>query len=82
MSDFLTGNWPCCAIALQTPAQLEEIYGRASSQAIIGNCATRVIFAEHDPEISEKISKSLGGRTKLKNTKKGSPTELMKLEMV
>ena len=50
----------CALIALQSPAQLEEIYGRASSQAIIGNCATRVIFAEHDPEISEKISKSLG----------------------
>lgn len=50
----------CGIFALQSPAQLEEIYGRFSSQTIIGNCATRIIFAEHDPEIAKRISNSLG----------------------
>lgn len=50
----------CGLLALQSPSQLEEIYGRALAQTIIGNCATRVIFAEHDPEVAEKISKTLG----------------------
>jgi type IV secretory pathway TraG/TraD family ATPase VirD4 len=50
----------CGLLALQSPSQLEEIYGRASAQTIIGNCATRIIFAEHDPEIAERISRSLG----------------------
>ena len=26
----------------------------------MGNCGTRVVFAEHDPEISKAISRSLG----------------------
>lgn len=50
----------CGLFALQTPAQLEEIYGRSVTQTIIGNCATRIIFAELDPEVSQRISKSLG----------------------
>ena len=49
----------CGLLALQSPSQLEEIYGK-TAQTIIGNCATRIIFAEHDPEISERISRSLG----------------------
>ena len=50
----------CGLFALQSPAQLEKIYGRSSAHTIIGNCSTRVIFAEHDPEISKAISLSLG----------------------
>ena len=50
------------ACLLCCPSQLEEIYGRASAHPLMGNCATRVIFAEHDPEIAERISKSLGER--------------------
>jgi type IV conjugative transfer system coupling protein TraD len=50
----------CALLALQSPSQLEEIYGKSTTQAIFGNCATRIIFAEHDAETSEKIAKSLG----------------------
>ena len=52
----------CGLLAMQSPSQLEEIYGRASAHTLMGNCATRIIFAEHDPEIAERISKSLGER--------------------
>ena len=54
------GNGGCGLFALQSPAQMEEVYGRAAAQTIIGNCGTRVIFSEHDPEVAAKISRSLG----------------------
>lgn len=50
----------CGLLALQSPSQLEEIYGRALAHTIIGNCSTRIIFAEYDPEIAERISRTLG----------------------
>ncbi len=50
----------CGLFALQSPSQLEEIYGRATAQTIIGNCGTRVIFSEYDPEVADKISRSIG----------------------
>lgn len=50
----------CGLLAIQSPAQLEELYGRAAAQTIIGNCNTRLIFSEHDPEIAAKISRSIG----------------------
>lgn len=52
----------CALLALQSPAQLEAIYGREITQTIIGNCATKIVFAEQDPEIAEKISKAFGER--------------------
>ena len=50
----------CGLLALQSPAQLEEIYGKSFAQTVMGNCGTKVIFAEHDPEIAARISKALG----------------------
>ena len=52
----------CGIITLQSPAQLENIYGREVSKIIIGNTATKVIFRERDPEIAERISKAFGDR--------------------
>ncbi len=39
---------------------MESIYGRDVTKTIIGNTLTKVIFAEQDPEIAERISKSFG----------------------
>lgn len=50
----------CGILSLQSPSQLESIYGRESTKTIIGNTLTKVIFAEQDPEIAERISKSFG----------------------
>lgn len=50
----------CAILSLQSPAQLEAIYGRESTQTIIGNCATKIVFSEQDPEIAEKISRAFG----------------------
>lgn len=52
----------CGVISLQSPAQLENIYGREVSKVIIGNTATKVIFRERDPEIAEQISRAFGER--------------------
>jgi len=52
----------CAVISLQSPAQLENIYGREVSKIIIGNTATKIIFRERDPEIAERISKAFGER--------------------
>ena len=52
----------CAVLSLQSPAQLEAIYGRDSAQTIFGNCATKVVFSEQDPEISERIARAFGER--------------------
>lgn len=50
----------CALLALQSPAQLEIIYGREMTKVILGNCGTRIAFAEQDPEIAARISKTFG----------------------
>ncbi len=50
----------CALIALQSPAQLEAIYGREGARIISGQCATKVVFAEYDAETAERISKLFG----------------------
>lgn len=52
----------CGVIVLQTPAQLEEIYGREMSQIITANTGTKVIFQEDDPVIADRISRAFGER--------------------
>lgn len=52
----------CALLAVQSPAQLEGIYGAQSSKVIIGNCSTRVAFFDQDPEIASRISKTFGER--------------------
>lgn len=50
----------CCVLSLQSPAQIENIYGREVTQMIIGNTATKVVFSEQDPEVAARISKAFG----------------------
>lgn len=50
----------CGVLALQSPSQIETIYGRELTNTIIGNTATKIVFSEHDPVIAERISKSFG----------------------
>lgn len=50
----------CGLLAIQSPAQLETIYGRDVTSTLLGNCATRVAFAEYDAMIAERISKTFG----------------------
>ncbi len=50
----------CMLLAVQSLAHLEMIYGRDATRIIIGNCATRVAFAEQDPEMAARISKTFG----------------------
>jgi type IV secretory pathway TraG/TraD family ATPase VirD4 len=52
----------CGVISLQSPSQLESIYGHDKAKTIMGNCATKIVFAENDPEISARISKVFGER--------------------
>jgi type IV conjugative transfer system coupling protein TraD len=50
----------CGLFAFQSPAQIEAIYGQAIAKTIVGNCMTKIVFAEQDPEIAEMISRSFG----------------------
>ena len=52
----------CGLFAIQSPAQLENIYGWKQAQVIIANCLTKVVFAEQDPKIAEEISKVFGSK--------------------
>jgi len=50
----------CGILAIQSPSQLEAIYGKEITRTIIGNVGTRIAFAEYDPEIAQLISRSFG----------------------
>ncbi len=50
----------CALLAIQSPAQLDTIYGISTSKILMGNCATRIVFAEQSSEIAYQISKSFG----------------------
>jgi type IV conjugative transfer system coupling protein TraD len=52
----------CALLAIQSPAQLEMIYGHHNTRVIIGNCATKVSFFEQDPTIAKQISQIFGER--------------------
>lgn len=52
----------CGIFAYQSPAQLEAIYGSSITKTIIGNCMTKIVFSEQDPEIATLISKAFGER--------------------
>lgn len=52
----------CALLALQSLAQLETLYGKDVSKTIVGNCATKIAFAEQHHEIAEKISRAFGQR--------------------
>ncbi len=60
----------CAALAIQSPAQLEEIYGREKTRTILGNCNTRIAFVENDPETANSISK-IFGESELIETQEG-----------
>ncbi len=63
LENFLTESRKfggCGLLALQSPAQLETIYGRTTTSTILGNCATRIAFAEYDALTAERIAKSFG----------------------
>lgn len=60
----------CGVLALQGLSQLENIYGNHSTKTIIGNCSTKIIFSEQDPEIATRISKMFGEQ-ELKETNEG-----------
>lgn len=50
----------CGVLSLQSPAQLESVYGRECSKVIIGNTLTKIVFSEQDPEIASRISNAFG----------------------
>ncbi len=52
----------CGLLALQSPSQLDAIYGQNVTKTIIGNCSTKIVFSEQDPIIADLISKSFGER--------------------
>jgi type IV conjugative transfer system coupling protein TraD len=52
----------CGVFAIQSPAQMEEIYGRENARVIMANCMTKVVFGEQDPETAEKISRIFGSQ--------------------
>jgi type IV secretory pathway TraG/TraD family ATPase VirD4 len=60
----------CAILALQSPAQLDAIYGQSSAQTIIGNCATKIVFAEQNPVNAEKIAEMFGEQ-EIKEYQKG-----------
>lgn len=60
----------CGLFSIQSPAQLDSVYGHQPARTIIGNTSTKVAFSEQDPEIAGNISKMFGYR-EIKELQKG-----------
>jgi type IV conjugative transfer system coupling protein TraD len=60
----------CGVITLQSPAQLENLYGKDIAKIIIGNTATKIIFRELDPQIATQISRGFG-ENEIRETQEG-----------
>lgn len=52
----------CTVLALQSPSQLEAIYGKNTTNIITGNCYTKIVFSEQDPEVAKRVSRCFGER--------------------
>ena len=50
----------CGILALQSPAQLDAIYGQSITQTITGNCATKIVFSEQNPLNAGRIAEMFG----------------------
>ena len=66
----------CGILGFQNIAQLEKIYGKELARAIIGGCATKLIFNPQDPDSGKFFSDLLGEtevgyKTKSKSTSSG-----------
>ena len=60
----------CGILSLQSPAQLDAIYGKSSTQTIIGNCGTKIVFAEQNPITAARIAEIFGDQ-EIKEFQKG-----------
>ncbi|MBE9016275.1 type IV secretory system conjugative DNA transfer family protein [Chroococcidiopsidales cyanobacterium LEGE 13417] len=50
----------CCVLGFQNVVQMEKIYGKELARAIIGGCATKIIFNPQDFESAKLFSDYLG----------------------
>ena len=57
-------------LAVQSPAQIDAIYGREEAKAIRGQLSTKLIFREKDPQVAEEVSRQ-GGRKEVVETQEG-----------
>ena len=60
---------------IQTPAQLEDVYGPATKREIMTNCGTEVIFTPKDEQDARELSERLGYQT-VKSTSRSAPRGL------
>ncbi len=52
----------CTVLGFQNIVQMEKIYGKELSRAIVGGCGTKIIFNPQDPETAKMFSDYLGGK--------------------
>ena len=60
----------CSLIAVQSPSQLEEIYGRCAAKTIAANCNTKIVFKEAEPANAKQLS-LLFGEEEIQETHEG-----------
>jgi type IV secretion system protein VirD4 len=66
---FLAGYKIRVILVLQDLAQLEAVYGKAASQAILSNLKTNIYFATNTPSTAQQISMMLGDMTVRETTR-------------
>jgi len=66
---FLRGYRVRVVMIVQSPAQLEELYGVAGKRAITDTCKYRVYYQPNDYETAKAISAELGTRTMRTSTR-------------
>jgi type IV conjugative transfer system coupling protein TraD len=60
----------CSLIAVQSPSQIEELYGRCGAKTIAANCNTKIVFKEAEPVNAKQLS-LLFGEEEIQETHEG-----------
>ena len=60
----------CALLAVQSPSQIVDIYGREQAKTITANCMNKIVFRENEPENAGQLSK-LFGKLDIEETHEG-----------
>jgi type IV secretion system protein VirD4 len=63
---FVAGYAMKCMLVIQSLSQLADLYGEQGANAILDNCAIKVLFGSNDEKTNERISRLLSTATHLK----------------
>ena len=60
---FLAGYNIRLLLVIQSPSQLDEIYGKEAAKSMMTNCAVEIVFTPKDLDVAQQLSERIGYNT-------------------